>query len=242
MILTRDRFCSEHIERSVATARVRAVDDGVDVLHGHVAVFDEWETLHDFFGSYKERIAHGAFTKTLVERRDQIKVLFNHGRDPRMGAGPIAVPESFDESDHGLHMVAPMLNSEPAREVAEMIRSGALTGQSFVFDALADSWVYTEDSDSGLDERTITEVRLYEAGPVVFPAFEKTDVGLRVDPALELSRDEMRQLAPLVRTDTHVAFRLSGRIAGPRPAAVSEPPSSTPSRTRNLNLYRGESR
>ena len=47
---------------------------------------------------------------------------------------------------------------------------------SFRFRVINDSWRKGNDR---VAERTISEVALYEAGPVVFPAYEQTTVGVR---------------------------------------------------------------
>jgi hypothetical protein len=71
---------------------------------------------------------------------------------------------------------------------------------------VAEKWA-AEDTD--LPERTITEVRLMEVGPVVWPAYDGTDVGVR---SLELARslmaaddDTRREIATiLLRGDSPV--------------------------------------
>jgi hypothetical protein len=69
---------------------------------------------------------------------------------------------------------------------------------SFRFKVVAEQWRKGDPQKATLDHRVISEVALFEAGPVVFPAYEGTTVGLR-SRALELFR---RELAPRgIRTD-----------------------------------------
>ena len=63
--------------------------DGLGTLHGYAAVFNEDTVIDSWEGQFVERIAPGAFTKTLEERGDRVKVLFNHGFDPSIGDKPL---------------------------------------------------------------------------------------------------------------------------------------------------------
>src|SRR5690606_7566553 len=80
--------------------------------------------------------------------------------------------------------------------IRQAIEACAITGMSCRFDVIQDEWRVTEpgkpikpgpdlwdalwDSDDPSKiERTIKEVKLFEAGPVVFPAYEATSVGVR---------------------------------------------------------------
>ena len=56
---------------------------------------------------------------------------------------------------------------------------------SFRFKVKAEDWVQGRDGEQ--DQRTLTEVALFEAGPVVHPAYEGTTVGVRAR-ALDLLR------------------------------------------------------
>ena len=52
-------------------------------------------------GHFMERFAPGAFRKTFSENRDNIKVLFQHGRDMSVGQQPIAVLADVGEDADG---------------------------------------------------------------------------------------------------------------------------------------------
>ena len=63
-------------------------DDG-PILFGHFARFNEWTEIDSWFeGNFMERIAPGAFKKTLRELNQ--RVLLEHGQDPQLGNKPIA--------------------------------------------------------------------------------------------------------------------------------------------------------
>ena len=57
----------------------------------------------------------------------------------------------------------------------ESIKRGDITGMSFGFATISDTW----DEVNGVPIRTLTEVRLYDVSPVTFPAYQATDVAVR---------------------------------------------------------------
>lgn len=163
-------------------------------LEGYAAVFDADTEINSWEGHFKERIARGAFRKTLRERQPVLQ--FNHGHDSRFGQLPIGRFESVKEDKHGLRVQARLF--EHADPIREAIAEGAVTGMSFRMKVVRDSWADNkgnEIKDRGelLDllyggaeakkrgplQRTIKEVKLMEAGPVVFPAYSQTSVGVR---------------------------------------------------------------
>lgn len=209
--------------------------DGV-TLFGHAAVTDQWTELHDVFGAYQERIAPGAFKKTLAERGAP-KVLFNHGReDPR----PIGIATKSVEDPTGLYLEASLFSDTAyVSELLPALRSGAIDGMSFMFDVVEEAWTWADSSDSGMDERTIQQVRLYEAGPVVWPAYEQTDVGIRstVDPDIvrTLDDDGRRLVAELCRTSTVAAARLAAPIQGHETSTAAVRAAANQHRSRSLS-------
>lgn len=220
------------VERAVHAAPVvRAADStGEDssegrVLYGHAAVTGQWTDLEDFVGPYREQVAPGAFKKTLKERGGPV-VMFNHGRDSATGQKPLGETTVAREDDQGLYIEAALFDTHYVRELLPALEAGTIDGMSFMFDIVAEQWTYASDSESGKDERTIQEVRLYEAGPVVFPAYEQTDVGIRshVDRTLveQLTPADLRHLSRLCRTSPALAARLGQRAVAD---AAATPPA-----------------
>lgn len=231
------------VERAVRAApEVRASDDDDSgderTLFGHAAVTGQWTDLEDFVGPYREQIAPGAFTKTLKERGGPV-VMFNHGRDPGTGQKPLGETLVAREDDTGLYIEARLFDTHYVRELLPALESGTIDGMSFMFDIISELWTWASDSKSGMDERTIQEVRLYEAGPVVFPAYEQTDVGIRthVDPALveQLTIQERRILSHLCRTSPPLVARLGQRAVAD--AAATPPPQRRPEPIANSARY-----
>ena len=148
-------------------------EDGL-TLDGYGAVFDSWTEIADAQGLYRERIAPGAFRRTLGQRMPVLQ--FDHGQHPLIGSIPLGRITSINEDAHGLRVRAKLSDNWLVEPVRDAIRDGAVTGMSFRFRVMDDEWARGAD---GMDERTIREVALLEVGPVVFPAYSETSVSVR---------------------------------------------------------------
>lgn len=160
-----------------------ALGDEGRTLNGYAAVFNADTVIDSYEGHFVERIAPGAFAKTIQERGDQVKVLFNHGMDYAIGDKPLGKPSVIEEDGHGLRYEVPLDDTSYNRDLIASLRSGAIDGSSFRFSVVKDEWVQPR-SKSDLPERTITEAKLYEFGPVTFPAYAAATAGVRSREAL----------------------------------------------------------
>ena len=159
-------------------------DDGMPTLYGHFSVFNRWTEIDSWFeGRFMERFAPGAFKKTIKENLARIKPLFQHGQDPQIGdkpLGPIQVLR--EDGDVGGYYEVPLLDTSYNRDLVPGLEAG-LYGASFRFSVVREE----EDKDpgrsdhnpDGIPERTIKEARLYEFGPVTFPAYADATAGVR---------------------------------------------------------------
>lgn len=172
---------------------IRAYASGLEVreaeerempdLVGRFAVFNEWTEIRSIFeGRFMERFAPGAFKKTFRENRKRLRVLFQHGRDPQVGDKPLGTIEELREESDGAHYRVPLFDTNYNRELLPALKAGQF-GASFRFTPVK----VVEDTDpkrsdhnpDGLPERTITEARVSEFGPVTFPAYEGATAGVR---------------------------------------------------------------
>jgi len=192
--------------------------DGL-TLDGYAAVFNDWSTIHDRAGQFQERIAPGAFKRTLGQRTPIMQ--FDHGTHPLIGSIPLGRFTSITEDGHGLKVRARLSDNWLVEPVRDAIRDGGITGMSFKFRVIDEQW----DQRDGADWRTITEVELYEAGPVVSPAYEATTVGVRSrQTALALTDPEVRrEVASLLTLGTEDIRNL----ADESPATTSTPAPAT---------------
>lgn len=152
-----------------------SVTDG-RTMTGYPIVFDTFTEINSYEGNFKERIAPGALTKTLRESRDKVKILFNHGADPQIGDKPLGKATTMKADARGLYVEVPLSDTSYNDDLLALMRDGAIDGMSFRFSVVQESW---DTPKRGLPERTITELKLYELGPVTFPAYEATTVGIR---------------------------------------------------------------
>lgn len=143
-------------------------------------------TQYELWEECYERIMPGAFDSAM-SRPDDVRALFNH--DPNMILGrSTANTLTLSVDDKGLKFTVDLPDSPAGQTVAEAIRRGDITGCSFSFDVLKCTW--TEDDTNPMKSmayRNITDLRLYDVGPVTFPAYESTEVDMN---SVRSSRDE----------------------------------------------------
>jgi HK97 family phage prohead protease len=147
------------------------------------STFGDWYEVDSFWeGLFLERIAQGAFTKTIAERGKSVKVMFNHGMDWQIDQKVLGVPSVLEERDDAPYAEVPLLDTSYNRDLLPGIAHGAY-GSSFMFHVLGESWNMeppaSEHNSVGIPERTITEVRLLEFGPVTWPANPNATTGIR---------------------------------------------------------------
>lgn len=150
--------------------RVAPGADGAKSIKGHAAVFNRDST--EMYG-FTERVAPGAFTRAIQE--DDVRGLFNHNPDYVLGR-KASKTLRLAEDVVGLGFEIDLPDTQCARDLAVSIERRDITGCSFSFTTRADQWVYNDD---GTAMRTLLDLRLYDVGPVTFPAYPDTDVAVR---------------------------------------------------------------
>lgn len=153
------------------------------VMFGHFSKFNEWTEIDSWFeGRFLERIAPGAYKKTFRENRANIKSLFQHGHDPVIGDKPLGPIDDLREDDVGAYYEVPLLDAPYVRDIEPGLREG-LYGASFRFKSMREEFSEepgkSKHNPEGLPERTLKELRVYEFGPVTFPAYPGATAGLR---------------------------------------------------------------
>jgi HK97 family phage prohead protease len=148
-------------------------------------VFNQWAHIDGWEGDFLERIAPGAFSRTLAEDRASIKVLFQHGADAATGSKPLGPITTLREDDVGLAYEVPLLDTSYNRDLLPGLKAGVY-GASFRFQAILESWDERPAASSynprALPERTLRDVALKELGPVTFGAYGGATAGMRTLP------------------------------------------------------------
>lgn len=209
------RFCTRAVE-------FRAEDTGDGrTLEGYAAVFNDPTRIDSWEGAFDEVIARGAFAKTIAERKPVLQ--FDHGYDMRTGSVPIGALEEIREDRKGLYVRARLFDNPVVEPIRQAIEGGAIDGMSFRFKVPAgrDQW---KKREGDVDLRTIREVELYELGPVVFPAYASTSVGVRSLLAGLDDDDRARlvhELAELLRTTSDADPRVTSDSPTDAPAPAT---------------------
>lgn len=219
-------------------------------IDGYGAVFSPHQTrISSWEGEFDEEISKGAFRKSLRERTPVMQ--YDHGRHPLIGSIPLGRWDITEEDDHGLHVVGRLSDNwliEPIRQAiaGPEGNGGGITGMSFRFSVVNDVWTDKDGKRVKDDEllellwygagdrgpllRTLKEVKVSEVGPVAWPAYEQTSVGVRSAESpfiIDLGRIDLR--SERGRSDLARAVALADR-ATPRPVPERErvtPPAVT---------------
>jgi HK97 family phage prohead protease len=177
------------IERRSTTGTAAAVRlaAATGKLTGYASVFykpGQPGTQYKLWDGAVERIAPTAFDKAL-QRRDDAAALFNHNADNLLGrvsSGTLLLTVD----SRGLRYDITPPDTHLGNDVVELTRRGDLRGSSFAFVIDNESW----HREGTLEVRTVTDLKLYDVGPVTFPAYAGASVGLgdRADRPAELAR------------------------------------------------------
>ncbi len=228
---------------SAAPELVRDTPGGMPVLRGHFAVWDTPTEIRSAYeGHFIERFAPSSMTKTLSEARSRIKVLFQHGKDPQIGDKPLGMPERLEPDEVGAYYEVPMFDTAYNRELIPGLDGGAY-GASFRFQVISEDFDQkpkrSEANPNGIPERTVTEAKVIEFGPVTFPAYKEATAGLRsMTDEFIFGRylDDPERLAELLereralRREPRVTVTY-GRNLSP---TITEPPVEDDAETRDL--------
>jgi HK97 family phage prohead protease len=160
----------------VSPIEIREVESGAATIAGYAAVFGD---SADIGGYFREVVARGAFTNTL--KTSDVRAYFGHDRNRilgRVSAGTLRVRED----EKGLLVEIDLPDTSDGRDAKVSIERGDISGMSFGFSAVRQSWDETSDPAT----RTLKEVILYEVSITADPAYTGTSIALR-------SRDEARK-------------------------------------------------
>jgi len=205
-----------------AVPEMRADGDGQRVLHGHFSAFNRWYEIDSWEGRFLERIAPGAFKKTMAENRSKMRVLFDHGMDPQLGNKPLGPIRELREDDIGAYYEVPLIDTDYNRNFVIPALEAGLLGASFRFRTIRDEWNdqpgRSDHNPKGIPERTVTEAAVPEFGPVTFPASQAATAGVRSRSDFDLWQaldDDGRAEYQALRSRAHLLTTTSTSDAAP---------------------------
>ena len=151
---------------SDADFEIRADGDKM-TFSGYAAVFNsDSEPL-----PFTERIAPGAFKRTLQARND-VKLLWNHDSGEVLASTRSGTMRLFEDSK-GLRVEADLAPTTRGKDLSILMQRGDVNKMSFGFNVQSDSW-----SPDG-NVRTLESVRLIEVSVVTFPAYTSSVAQVR---------------------------------------------------------------
>jgi HK97 family phage prohead protease len=145
---------------------IRADGDKL-TFSGYAAVFNSNSEPLPF----TERIAPGAFKRTLQARND-VKLLWNHDSGEVLASTRSGTMRLFEDSK-GLRVEADLAPTTRGKDLSILMQRGDVNKMSFGFNVQSDSW-----SPDG-NVRTLESVRLIEVSVVTFPAYTSSVAQVR---------------------------------------------------------------
>lgn len=179
---------------TLSDVEVRTADDGKVHVEGHAAMFDSPTMIGPPGVGFEERIAKGAFAKTIADGAD-VRLLFNHNPDlvlARSKSGTLGLVEDRV----GLKIEADLAPTTVGRDLAVLLKRGDVSQMSFGFQVVKDSWATEQRGGETVETRTILEAKLFDVSAVTYPAYNDTDVAIR---EATLARELRGQSVPEVR-------------------------------------------
>lgn len=159
----------------LATVRAEPAGEGQKPhIVGYAAVYYDGtpRTEYKLWEGAVERILPGAFTRAVAE--DDVVALFNHDSNLLLGrksAGTL----KLTADNIGLHYDIDPPDTQAGRDTQTSLARKDLRGSSFSFVAMDEQW----RKENGIRVREIRGARVYDVGPVTFPAYPATTAGVR---------------------------------------------------------------
>ena len=164
------RTKTAHVEFRSLDGEIRTEGDG-NTFVGYAAMFNSPSEPLPF----TERIAPGAFAKSLRNRKRDVRLYVNHNSDMVL-ASKRSGTLRLTEDDKGLRVEADLPNTTAANDLRELMRTGVVGKMSFGFTVPRGGDRWSEDGR----ERELREIALHEVSVVTgFPAYEATTAAVR---------------------------------------------------------------
>jgi len=160
---------------NAASIRIERSETGIKII-GYAAKF---ERMSHSLGAFREVIKPGFFSRALEQQGD-IFALFNHDDNYVLGernAGTLRITED----SIGLRYEIEAPNTGTINDlVISPIERGEIKGSSFGFSVSSDGYEW-DDSSSEMTRVMLNSgcSRLYDVGPVTFPAYPDTSAAVR---------------------------------------------------------------
>ncbi len=168
---------------------------------------NSFEGYASIFGNVddgRDEMQYGAFTKTLQESQNRIKVLYMHEMRSLIGR-----PDVLSEDTKGLYFKAVISNTTLGRDVLTLIKDKVITEMSIGYERVKSYY------DESRDVRVLQEVKLWEISPVTWGMNELAYIKSRFDfnQKYDILEREVKRLEALIK----------GGAGAPTPS-ITKPP------------------
>ncbi len=158
-------------------SKLTGIDSEGKTLRGMAVVYNsDSENL----GGFIERIAPGAFQRSLSSENHEIRAFWNH--DSRLLLGRrLNNTLRVSDTSAGLEVEISLPSTGFAKDLAVLVARGDCNQMSFGFtlpDRASEAWS-PHESDPGLRRRTILSCDLHEVSAVSIPAYPETSLAVR---------------------------------------------------------------
>lgn len=180
----------------------------IAVLTGIAAPFNKDSLpLTEGKKNFIERIAPGAFTRTLREKPDVVG-LWSHDNNKPLARTPHTL--TLTETAVGLAFEMRLVNTTTNQDLVSNVRSKIIDGVSFGFEAVKTRW----EPGKEVDTRVLLDVDLFEISPTVWPAYPDTGVAERSLRQFREIRSESPELREIIQERDNFLRRSVGGAEG----------------------------
>jgi phage head maturation protease len=162
---------------NLPAVRLRSNPDGGQTMFGRFVSDGEWALIRNERegGPFLEQTSLRAFAVSILEDRDSIRCLFNHGQDPYCGLKPLGVIKRLETTTD--YEVDLFHDADYVRGLIPGLRSrqyGASFHARVIRDEIEVKPRRTSWNPNGIPQVRIVEAQLREFGPCLFPAYAGT--------------------------------------------------------------------
>ena len=160
------------MSKEIRMSQLENISQDEMVIEGYAATFDQPTVLYEIDGiEYKEVIERGAFDE--ADFKDCC-LKYNHNDSVPILARTRGGSLELFVDDVGLRFKATLFNTQPAKDVYELVKQRALDKCSFAFTIKEDNY------DRNTHTRTIKKFdKIYDVSVVDIPAYDSTSVSAR---------------------------------------------------------------
>ncbi|WP_328286788.1 HK97 family phage prohead protease [Metabacillus indicus] len=165
----------KQFELRVKQVELRSNKNGHMVVSGYVNKTESFSEVMGVTKRFIEKISRGAFSRAIQNASRDIDFLAEHNHKQILAStrnGSL----TLTEDSNGLFMTAEIVPTTYGKDYFSLIESQILKNLSFGFRTIKDSWKSTA---SGIYERTISELELFEVSVVRDPAYSQSTISAR---------------------------------------------------------------